>query len=244
MKREEFVKKLEKLGYEFLLKESPLFNLDEGNYSEYHLEKLMEILVMTLEKLFYKGDKYKLKSISFREITEKDKEFVEGENIYLLTYTQVYEETGKEAEFTIGDININPAMGRYDYQEQEIEGFIPLKDLIEKYGEYYGIIHYFFNFHLKLHIWTWALYNQDRIEKMEIGDTLRVPYCFDDWADFTLTRIDDREADREFTEDPRECMRSSVYYFNYKTDSGRSYYNSIDSFNFDFTLYSDRKKFC
>ena len=50
MKAKEFKEKLEKLGCGFLLKESTLFNLDEGNYSEYHLETLMEIVVMSLEK--------------------------------------------------------------------------------------------------------------------------------------------------------------------------------------------------
>ena len=244
MKKKEFVEKLEKLGCGFLLKESPLFNLDEGNYSEYHLEKLMEIVVMSLEKLFYKGDEYKLKNISFREITEEDEEFEEGENKYLLTYTQINEKRGIEAEFNIGDINITPAICGYDYEEQEMKGYVSLKELQEKYGEYYGIIHYFFNFHLNLHIWTWSLYNQDKIEKMKIGDSLRVPYCFDDWAEFTLEKVDDREANREFTKDPRECMRSSVYYFKYKTDSGRFYYEGIENTGFEFELYSDRKKFC
>lgn len=244
MEREEFVKKVEKLGCGFLLKESPLFNLDKGNYSEYHLEKLMEIIVMSLKELFYKGDEFKLKNISFREVTENDEEFEEGENKYILTYTQYNEKIGKEAEFTIGEVNITPALYGYNYDEKEKEGYIPLKELTDKYGEYYAIIHYFFNFHLKLHIWTWALYNQDVIENMKIGDTLRVPYCFNDWANFTLYKIDSSEADREFTKDPRECMRSSDYYFVYNTDSKKYYYESIDSNTFEFTLYSDRKKFC
>ena len=245
MKIKEFKEKVEKLGCGFLLKESPLFNLDEGNYSEYHLEVLMNILVQSLEILFYKGDEFKLKNISFREVKEDDEEFEEGENKYLLTYTQFNEEINKEVEFTIGEVNITPALGRYNFDEQELEGYIPIKELMEKYGNYYGIIHYFFNFHIEaLHIWRWAMYNQDKIEAMNIGDSLRVPYKYNDWAEFTLIEIDDREANREFTKDPRECMRSSEYKFKYETDSGKTYYESIDSHTFEFILYSDRKKFC
>ena len=245
MKKKEFVEKLEKLGCGFLLKESPLFNLDEGNYSEYHLEVLMSILVESLEILFYKGDEFKLKNISFREVKESDEEYEEGENKYLLTYTQFNEEINKESEFTLGKVNLTPALCGYNFDEQEMEGYIPLKELMEKYGEYYGIIHYFFNFHIEaLHIWRWSMYNQDLIENMKIGDSLRVPYKFNDWAEFTLIDIDSREADREFTEDPRENMRSTDYQFEYKTDSGRYYFESIESNTFEFTLYSDRKKFC
>lgn len=205
----------------------------------------MSILVQSLETLFYKGDEYKLKNISFREVTEYDEEFEEGENKYLLTYTQTNEKRGIEAEFTIGEVNITPALCGYNFDEQEMEGYIPLKELQEKYGQYYGIIHYFFNFHIEaLHIWRWSMYNQDRIEKMKIGDSLRVPYKFNDWANLTLIKIDDREANREFTEDPRDCMRSTDYYFEYKTDSGKYYFETIESNTFEFTLYSDRKKYC
>ena len=245
MKKKEFVEKLEKLGCGFLLKESPLFNLDEGKYSEYHLEVLMSIIVQSLEELYYKGDEFKLKNISFREVRENDEEFEEGENKYLLTYTQFDEEIEKEVEFTIGEVNLTPALCGYNFDEQEMEGYIPLKELQEKYGDYYGIIHYYLDVHIEaLHIWAWSSYNQDIIENMKIGDSLRVPYKFNDWATFTLIEIDSREANREFTEDPRECMRSSEYKFKYETDSGKTYYESIDSHTFEFILYSDRKKFC
>ena len=89
----------------------------------------MEIVVMSLEKIFYKGDDFELKNISFREVTEADKEFIEGQNIYILTYTQLDKETGNVSEFNIGDINITPALCGYDYQEQEKEGYIPLKEM-------------------------------------------------------------------------------------------------------------------
>lgn len=245
MKIKEFKEKVEKLGCGFLLKESPLFNLDGGNYSEYHLEVLLSILVQSLEELYYKGDEFKLKNISFREVEETDEEFEEGENKYILTYTQFDEEIEKEVEFTIGEVNLTPAICGYNYDEQEMEGYVPLKELQEKYGEYYGIIHYYLDTQIEaLHIWTWSSYNQDIIENMKIGDSLRVPYKFNDWATFTLIEIDSREANREFTKDPRECMRSSEYKFKYETDSGKTYYESIDSHTFEFILYSDRKKFC
>lgn len=89
MERKEFESKVEKIGCGFLLKESSLFNLDKGKYSEYHLELLMSILVTALEKIWYRGDEYKLKFILFREVTENDEEFREGENNYLLTYIQI-----------------------------------------------------------------------------------------------------------------------------------------------------------
>ena len=244
MKAKEFKEKLEKLGCGFLLKESPLFNLDEGNYSEYHLETLMEIVVMSLEKIFYKGDEFELKNISFREVTVADKEFIEGQNIYILTYIQLDKDSGNVSEFNIGDINITPAICGYDYQEQEKEGYIPLKEMEEKYGEYYGIIHHFFDYYTEVNIRLWSLYNQDRIETMKIGDSIKFPHKYNDWAELTLLKIDSRDANREFTKDPRECMRSSDYYFECKTDSGKTYYESLDSNSFKFTLYSDRKKFC
>lgn len=243
MKRKEFESKVEKLGCGFLLKESPLFNLDEGKYSEYHLEILMSILVMTLEEIYYKGDEYKLKSISFREVTENDKEFREGQNIYLLTYTQFDEEIKKEAEYNIGSVNMTPALCGYDYQEQDTTGFIPLSDLEKSYGEYYGKVHYFFNYRCEFNLRIWGLYRQDIIEKMKIGDTIRFPYTFDDIMEVKLINIDSSETEREFTENPRNCMRSSKYYFEYRTDEGRNHFY-IDSFEFDLVLFSDRKKFC
>ena len=39
-------------------------------------------------------------------------------------------------------------------------------------------------------------------------------------------------------------MRSSEYKFKYETDSGKYYFESIESNTFEFILYSDRKKFC
>lgn len=243
MERKEFESKVEKLGCGFLLKESSLFNLDKGKYSEYHLELLMSILVTALEKIWYRGDEYKLKSILFREVTENDEEFREGENNYLLTYIQIDEETKEEVEYKISGISITPSFFGYANQVQDTSGFTPLSDLEKTYGEHYGKIHYFFNYGCEVNLRIWGLYRQDIIEKMKVGDTIRFPDIFDDIMEVKLIGVDSTEAEREFTKNPRYCMRSSRYFFECRTDKKRNHLY-IDSFKFDLILFSDRKKFC